>query len=409
MPFGVDFSGAGLLSAIRWAQIIAATGRPPAGGLGSGSGRTPTFVPQRPTAGGFGPQTRGRVFPQTGPKSRPTPRSEGPEIEPSPSIGNRGRYYDGYQCDTDEDCERYDLWRINHGLEPLGRRRGGVPLPTMPPGVPLPGNVPSDFEKLLRKKPLSEFEKLIRRKPLSDFERLLNRDFIPKAGNVAKTVAKSAVLARRVLTGAGALLYSAPVGVGSDLFKPRGQKQRFRRGRPPKPRAIPQPRAPLRIPLPATLPRTPSIPAPVATTVTRPAPSPTAPLPAPRPTPRPSPAAQPRPRLPRVAPQFLFLPSLFRPPTPRLAPDILAPNQPGRLGLTDPRLMARAPRARPSPLTQPQPSGGNCDCSPKRTRNERKRKCSNPRVSTKRETRGGFDYVTITRRIQCPSSRKKRR
>jgi hypothetical protein len=125
--------------------------------------------------------------------------------------------------------------------------------------------------------------------------------------------------------------------------------------------------------------------------------------PAPRPSPLPvaSPAAL---RFPSFDPLTLFQPR----PSVRPGRDSVPRNRPGDLSSFEP--LAR-PGAKPAPLTrvQPEPVGSCGPCSTKRTQRERKRKCSNPRVSTKRETRGGSEYLITTRKITCPSSRKKPR
>jgi hypothetical protein len=361
MPLGVDFGGAGLLSAIRWAQIIAATGRPPAGGLGS-TPPPPTFLPQRPVAGGFGPTGRPS---SSGPPTRPTHRP--PTVDPNT----------------------------------------GQPLPVVP------AVIPGEFERLLRRVP-TEFEKLLRKKPLSDFERLLQRQFVPQdfyaaAARTAKTAAR-VLLASRVLTGAGALLYSAPAGKGSDIGKPnqpkKGPKAR-RRPNPPSsqlPSSSAPPRTPAILPQPVTAP-VPVVRVPLA----RPQPQIRA-LPEPRSLPSAQPAPQPKPAPRPERFRFpLLLPTLLTGPTPALrivAPTTTTSGTPGTIRdiLARPR-----PGIRAQPLTRPQSSGGNCGpCSQARTRKERQRKCTNPRVSTKRETRGGSEFITITRKVTCPSSRKKR-
>jgi hypothetical protein len=74
-------------------------------------------------------------------------------------------------------------------------------------------------------------------------------------------------------------------------------------------------------------------------------------------------------------------------------------QQPGR---SPTRLLTPLTGLQARPLPSPAPQRNNCDCT-KPTRKERKRGCTNPVV--KRERQG--EFIVTTRRIKCPSSRKK--
>jgi hypothetical protein len=315
-------------------------------------------------------------------------------------------------------------------LPPL---RGGTPLPRVP--IALPGALVTGeemFESLLQRPrstpaPASPFRQLLERGPLSDFERLLARDYVPRVLERVSTAARTAgrlLVESRWALGLGALLYSGEVGAGSDFGKPELDRIR-RKGPRRRPRRFPRPPGPdvpsrPAIRAPATRPQLPlpAIPEPLAPVRVHALrlPSPlalvrTAPVPAQKPSPQPAPAPRPM-NLPRVQLLSSFDPlQLFRTaPSVRPRRDTVTRFQPGQLSEVDPRARPGArPLTSPKPKPVASPSQGCGPCSSKRTQRERKRKCSNPQVSTQRETRGGVEYLITTRKITCPSSRKKPR
>lgn len=302
--------------------------------------------------------------------------------------------------DVTRAADKYvEKWGERAPLEP--RRPGGV-VPIGGPAVKVP-EVP--------RAPPSEFEKLIRKPPVSDLDRLIRgREFVPKGGTVAKTAAR--------VVGRAAILASAPLAVligvltpGSlgDLPPPFQKGPTARRGvrgrRPPSPRPdVPSPR---RVPSPRT---SVAVPSPVATVV--PAPAPRAPTPSarparvarPQPAPAPSSAPAPAPRATSSPlPQLLFLPfpglgpNLSTFALPSFAPfpgaGFAPPGQPSTRPRTIPRTTSQF---RPSPATRTSPLGDLCQPS-KATRTRRKR-CTNPIIS--KSVSGNIQ--TIKRRLQCP-------
>lgn len=121
------------------------------------------------------------------------------------------------------------------------------------------------------------------------------------------------------------------------------------------------------------------------------------PRPQPIPTPTPSPRTWPRPltvALPFALPFVLPLLS----PSPRPAPSpIAAPGSKPVFGPTP--LTPLQPLGVSSPASEPD----RCRC-PKPERRRRDRQCRNKIVSSRKYTRGGRRYRTITRRLECPAS-----
>lgn len=126
----------------------------------------------------------------------------------------------------------------------------------------------------------------------------------------------------------------------------------------------------------------------------------------PKPGPVRLPVPKPLPRLPKW-PRLPFDPLYL---VPLLLPQLRPPGRPSRLG-------APRPTFQPSTPAQPQPypfglmQPGRADpCEARETKKRRKRSCSNPIVSKRTRRKGGVLYQTITRKLTCPvSSRKKPR
>lgn len=251
------------------------------------------------------------------------------------------------------------------------------------------------------------FDRLIKKAPMSDFERLLHdrpyRAPLPDAGAAAEAVVS---VAARAATTVALLLWPSSIGEEPPWQPPAaGPRTQTRPGpvRPvpaPIPRRVPLPSSPRPQPrpLPARPPRQIVVPvdwpqsAPQPEAVRMPAPAP-APLPAPstRPAPSPSPSAFP------ISAAFpFFAPSIA--PRSATRPQSAPSGRPGRSPLP---IVSPLTRVQPYPLTSP--SDDRCNCA-KPNRERQRKKCTNPIVS--KRTRGNLQ--TITRRLQCPvSSRKK--
>lgn len=245
--------------------------------------------------------------------------------------------------------------------------------------------VEPEFERLLKKVP-SEFERLIYRTP----------DFVPGAARTAATTAArtAATVAGSAAAVIAGVLYPSTIGV-EPPWSPPVRPARRPLPAPTRAPALPAP-APTRPRLPPARPTaTAPKPAPRPVAIPAPTPGPSAPVSrAPAPTTAPRPAARPAP-----APTKFEWSSFLAP----LALGISAPRSAPR---SRPRVVAW-PQQTPLTRTETAPAQSNCDCSkPTRTRRERKDRCTNPVIS---RTRKG-DTITITRRIKCPeSSRKKPR
>ena len=277
-----------------------------------------------------------------------------------------------------------------------------VPAPPPPPRAPLPtgGDL---LEDLLNRPHTSanrpptvnpDFERLLRKPPMTEFERLLQRPHISTA---------VAVLGRAVLRGA-AVLPGLGVGPLADprLWKvrlrgpqeARGARSRFRRRQPvvlPAP-ALPPPAVGVPTPRPATQPASQPRLEPIDVRATRvrtgtPTPSPTRP-PTPAPSTRVSSAPAPRPSALALMPYLLplLLSSRNNGSSPRgqtitpLLPGLLPPGQPLPIvtpitpgpGLTLPQPRP-VPLPRPFPLLQPPPSDPcKCSTSPRKPKKPKK-------------------------------------
>jgi hypothetical protein len=248
------------------------------------------------------------------------------------------------------------------------------------------------------------FERLLKKAPMSDFERLLHDKPFRTPSISAVEVGEAAVsTAARAVGAAGLLLWPSSIGTESPWMPPppkpgqprSGPRSRGRPRPPVEPFALPQsvPAQTMPRPLPRT--ETLSFPAPIANRlpvpVATPAPAARS-VPAPAPSPRPTPTAAPRPSL--YASSFLFAPLALGLRAPRNMP------RPGRRAVVWPQQSA--------PLTQTEtaPAKSDCDCSkPTRTKRERAKRCTNPVISRSRKG----DELTITRRIKCPASSRKKR
>lgn len=212
------------------------------------------------------------------------------------------------------------------------------------------------------------------------------------------------VLLTRLTGAVGGLLWPSEIGreppwqpppsvgppVHSPVTVPAGQREPAQQPQP-QPRTPQQPAnrvQPRPAPTPRPQPTASPVPAPVVLSQPLPMPAPSSyPAPAPLPTPRSFPW------------QYLvpFLPLAFSPsPGSRGAPAPLTGVQPTPLGFTG---------------QQPQPEAENdpCKrCAQQRRRRRKRKECRNPRVSSKTYTRGGKRFQTITRRLECQASSRKK-
>lgn len=275
-----------------------------------------------------------------------------------------------------------------------------APVPTPPAPLPTGGDLLAD---LLNRPHVSganrpptvnpDFERLLRKPPMTEFERLLQRPHISTAVRV---------LGRAVLRGA-AVLPGLGVGPLADprLWKvrlrgpqeARGARSRFRRRQPvvlPAPE-LPPPAVGVPTPRPASRPASQPRLEPIDVRATRVRTGTPTPAPTPRPSPVPSPTASARPTsaptprpsalslslLPYLVPLLLSSRSTGNAPrgqTTPLLPGLLPPGQPLPIvspispgpgpGLTVPQPRP-VPLPRPFPLLQPPPSDP-CKCTSSR-------------------------------------------